>query len=100
MSDSIISAINVTENGIVSKKLMSGNGGNISLFAFDAGQSIDKHSTPSKALVMAIEGEATFQKGSETINLKKDDYLLLEENEEHSLEAKTSFKMLLVIIKP
>jgi len=100
MSDSIISAVNVTENGIVSKKLMSGNGGNISLFSFDSGQSLEAHSTPHKAMVMAIEGEASFQKSTETIILKKDDYLVLEENEEHSLEAKTSFKMLLVIIKP
>ena len=100
MSDSIISAIKVTENGIVSKKLMSDNGGNISLFAFDSGQSLEAHSTPHKAMVMAIEGEASFQKGTETIILKKDDYLILEENEEHSLEANTSFKMLLVIIKP
>lgn len=99
MSDSITSAIRATENGIVSKKLMSGNGGNISLFAFDSGQSIDKHSTPNKAMVVVVEGEASFQKGDETFELKKDDYLILEENEEHALEAKTSFKMLLVMLK-
>ena len=100
MNDSITSAVRVTENGIVSKKLIGGNGGNVTLFAFDSGQSLDKHSTPRKALIMAIEGEASFQKGSETMILKKNDFLILEENEEHSVEAKTSFKMLLVMIKP
>ena len=99
MSDSIISAIRATENGIVSKKLLSANGGNVSLFAFDSGQSLEKHSTPHKAMIMAVEGEASFQKGTETITLKKDDFLIMEENEEHSLEAKTLFKMLLVMIK-
>ena len=100
MNNSILDAISATENGIVSKKLVSGNGGNISLFAFDTGQSLDKHSTPHKAFILAIEGEASFQKGSETILLKKDDLIILQESEEHSVEAKTSFKMLLVIIKP
>jgi len=99
MRNSILLAINGTENGIVSKKLLNDNGGNVSLFAFDRGQSLEKHSTPHKALVMALDGEASFGKGTETIVLKKDDHLILQENEEHSLEAITAFKMLLVIIK-
>ena len=100
MNQSILSSIRITENGIVSKKLMHGNGGNVSVFAFDQGQSLDKHSTPNKALVLAMEGEAIFSKGNESYNLRKDDYLILEENEEHSLIAKSDFKMLLVILKP
>jgi len=100
MKTSILSAITGTEDGIVSKKMISGNGGNVTLFAFDSGQSLEKHSTPHKALIMVLEGEATFAKGSEIVKLKKDDFLILLENEEHSLEAKTSIKILLVIIKP
>ena len=99
MTTSILSAIKGTEHGIVSKKLLGSNGGNITLFAFDKGESLEKHSTPHKAMVLALEGEATFSIGNTTSKLKKDDFLTLAENEEHSLEATTEFKMLLIIIK-
>ena len=100
MSSSIAESIMGTDNGIVSKKILNGNGGSVSLFAFDEGQTLDKHSTPNKAAILAIEGKARFEKGKEKIILNKDDYLILAENEEHALEAMTPFKMLLVIIKP
>ena len=99
MANSIVTEIRGTADGIVSKKLTGGSGGNVSLFAFDKGQIIEKHSTPNKALVVGLEGEAIFEKGTEKIELKKDSFVLLEENEVHALEAITSFKMLLVILK-
>ena len=69
------------------------------MFAFDKGQSLDKHSTPRKVLVLALEGEADFSIGKSKLKLKKDDHVLLEENQEHSLYAVSAFKMLLVMIK-
>lgn len=99
MNSSIVSSISVTENGIVSKKLVGGEGGNVSLFSFDKGQSLDKHSTPRKALILALEGEADFYIGMKKMILQKDDFIQLKENEEHSLRAKTPFKMLLIMIK-
>ena len=99
MNSSIINSIAGTENGIVSKKLLSGEGGNITLFAFDKGQSLDNHSTPRKAMILLLEGEMDFYLGTKKMLLKKDDYILMNENEEHSLLALTRLKMLLIMLK-
>ena len=99
MNSSITTSIAGTENGIVSKKLLSGDGGNITLFAFDKGQSLDNHSTPRKAMILILEGQVDFNVGKEKKLLKKDDYILLQENEEHSLTARSPLKMLLIMIK-
>ena len=45
-----------TERGIASRVLRKTGGGNLTLFAFDAGEGLSKHTAPFDALVMVLDG--------------------------------------------
>jgi quercetin dioxygenase-like cupin family protein len=44
------------EQGIASRVLARTAGGNLTLFAFDAGQELTEHTSPFDAMVMVLEG--------------------------------------------
>ena len=49
--------------GDASRVLARTGGGNLTLFAFDAGQGLTEHKSPFEALVMVLEGELTLTIG-------------------------------------
>jgi quercetin dioxygenase-like cupin family protein len=53
---SLHSLIVQTEQGIASRVLARTGGGNLTLFAFDAGQELSEHTAPVDAFVMVLEG--------------------------------------------
>jgi hypothetical protein len=48
--------VSPTEHGIASRVLARTGGGNVTLFAFDAGQGLEEHTSPFDALVLVQEG--------------------------------------------
>jgi len=52
----IESLITPTAGGIASRVLARTPGGNLTLFAFDAGQELSEHTAPFDALVMVLTG--------------------------------------------
>jgi len=50
--------VEYSPDGIVSKRVIQKNTGNITLFAFDRGQALSEHTAPFDALVQVIEGKA------------------------------------------
>lgn len=55
--------ISPTEQGIASRVLATTGGGNLTLFAFDAGQGLTEHTSPFDALVMVLEDALTLTIG-------------------------------------
>ena len=51
-------AINYQADGIVSKQIIQKEKGNITLFAFDAGQKLSEHTAPFDALIQVMQGSA------------------------------------------
>lgn len=87
--------IDYQENSIVSKIITSSDNSSLTLFAFDAGQTIDSHSAPVDAVVLVIEGEVEIIILDEFFNLKEGEIILMPKGEPHALEAKTKLKMAL-----
>ena len=48
--------ITPTAQGIASRILAKASGGNVTLFAFDAGQGLTEHTSPFDALVLVLDG--------------------------------------------
>ena len=48
--------ITPTEHGIASRVLARSGGANVTLFAFDQGESLAEHTTPFDALALTLEG--------------------------------------------
>ena len=46
------------DGAVVSRSVLKGATGNVTLFAFDAGQELSEHTAPYDALVQVVDGEA------------------------------------------
>ena len=86
-------------NGIVSKRVIEKKTGNISLFAFDKGQSLSEHTAPFDAMVQVVEGtgQIIINKKPYTINMSET--IIMPANIPHAVYAIEKFKMVLTMIK-
>jgi quercetin dioxygenase-like cupin family protein len=57
------------EGSVVSRTVLKKETGNVTLFAFDAGQGLSEHTAPFDALVQIIDGEAEIRVASEGFRL-------------------------------
>ncbi len=87
------------EGSIVSRKLVSAAGGNISVFAFDAGEELSEHTTPHSALIQVLDGEARIRIEGETFAVAAGESILLPPGRPHAIRADARFKMLLTMLK-
>ena len=84
---------------VVSKTLLKKETGNITLFAFDAGQGLSEHTAPVDAVVQILDGEADITIGGQTQTVDAGQMLIMPANVPHALHARQKFKMLLVMIR-
>ena len=92
-------SVQYSVGAIVSKRILEKPAGNVSLFAFDAGQRINEHSAPFDALVQIVEGNATIFINQKVFHLSEGESIIMPANIPHALEAPARFKMVLTMIK-
>lgn len=91
--------IDYQTGSVVSRTILKGKAGTVTLFAFDRGESLSEHTAPFDALVILLEGEAEVTVSGKSYNLKKGEMIILPANEPHALKATRKFKMMLVMIR-
>ncbi len=84
---------------VVSRQITKADAGNVTLFAFDAGQELSEHTAPFDALVHVVEGEAEIIISGKPFHLKAGEAILMPADEPHAVKATTQFKMLLTMIR-
>ena len=95
-----ISELVVTqESGITSRTIVNAKHTNITLFAFDAGQTISEHITPYHALVQVPQGEIEITIGGELNVVKSGQTIVMPKDIPHSLIAKEKSIMILTLMK-
>ncbi len=87
------------DGAIVSRKLASAPGANITAFAFDAGEELSEHTTPHAALLQVLDGEATIRIDAETYTVGAGEAIVLPPGHPHAVKAQVRFKMLLAMLK-
>lgn len=92
-------AIEYQSGGIVSKKIIQEEKGNVTLFAFDAGQKLSEHSAPFDALVQVLEGEAEIRINAVPYALHAGQSIIMPANVPHAVNANQAFKMLLTMVR-
>ncbi len=92
-------AVEYAGGSIVSKMIVKKPSGNITLFAFDAGEGLAEHSSPHEALVQVLDGTAEITIGGNPHIVKQGQCIILPSNIPHSLKANEKFKMMLTMIK-
>lgn len=91
--------VDYSVEGIVSKRVIQKEKGNVSLFAFDKGQKLSEHSAPFDAMVQVIEGKAEILINRVPFELTSGQSIIMPANIPHAVNAMEKFKMLLTMIK-
>ncbi len=95
----LLSELNYQKDSIVSKILLKKETGNVTLFAFDAGQGLTEHTSPFDALVQCIEGKIDIKVGGKDYTVSSGEILKLPATVPHGLKAVEKAKMILTMIK-
>jgi quercetin dioxygenase-like cupin family protein len=88
-----------TERGIASRVLARTAGGSVTLFAFDAGQGLEEHTSPFDALVLVQEGTLALTIGGERVHATPGTIVRMPGGVPHALEAPVPTRMLLVMLR-
>jgi quercetin dioxygenase-like cupin family protein len=87
------------DGAVVSRIIVKGEKGNVTLFSFDEGQELSEHTAPFDALVHLLDGEAEIKISGKPFAVKTGQAIILPANEPHALKAVKKFKMLLTMIR-
>ncbi len=87
------------DGSIVSRQIIKKETGNLTMFAFDAGQELSEHTAPFDALVQIIDGEAIINLSGEIYTLIAGEAIIMPAGSLHGLKAGKRFKMLLSMIR-
>jgi quercetin dioxygenase-like cupin family protein len=91
--------ISPTAQGISSRILAKTGGGNMTLFAFDAGQGLTEHTSPFEALVMVLDGTLTLTIGGTPALASPGTIVRMPAGVPHALDAPEPCRMLLTMLK-
>jgi quercetin dioxygenase-like cupin family protein len=87
------------DGSIVSRQITKAEAGNVTLFAFDAGQELSEHTAPFDALVQVLDGQAEIYISGQLFQLKAGEAIVMPADQPHAVKAPKKFKMLLTMIR-
>src|SRR5688572_8377650 len=93
------SLVTPTARGTASRILAKTTGGNITLFAFDAGEALAEHTSPFEALAFVLEGVCTFTVGDVAARAPAGTVVRLPAHVPHALDALEATRLLLVMLR-
>lgn len=93
------SLVTPTEQGIASRILAKAGGGNVTLFAFDAGQGLTEHTSPFDALVLVLDGSLTLTIGGAPVRATPGTIVRMPAGVPHGLDAPVPARMLLIMLR-
>jgi len=95
----VVDYIQYQVGAVVSREIVKRPAGNVTLFAFDAGEGLSEHTAPFDALVQILEGAADIMVAGKTYRVSAGEMILLPAGQPHALKAVRRFKMLLTMIR-
>ncbi len=87
------------EGSVVSREVVRGETGTVTVFAFDRGQGLSEHTAPFDALVYVLDGEAEITIKGRLHRVGKGEMIIMPAGKPHALFAAEPFKMMLVMIR-
>ncbi len=92
-------SVDYAEGAVVSKTIVKKQSGNMTLFAFDAGEGLSEHTAPFDAVVQILDGKAEITIGGNSFILQTNQCIIMPATVPHALKAIERFKMMLTMIK-
>jgi len=97
--DLLKSMSTLPEDSVLSRVIAKSERLDVTLFGFAAGQELTEHTTPYRALIQVLEGQAQISLGKDTVTAGTGAWINMPPNLPHSLKATGKFVMLLTLIK-
>ena len=91
--------VDYAPGAVVSRALIQSQPASVTLFAFDAGQGLNEHTTPYDAHVLVLDGVADWTIGGAAVTAKASEILRLPASVPHAVDARERFKMLLIMVR-
>ena len=88
-----------TPQGIASRILAKTAAGNMTLFAFDAGQGLTEHTSPFEAFIIVLDGEVTLTIGGIPVRAVPGTITRMPANVAHAVDADRASRLLLVMLR-
>jgi quercetin dioxygenase-like cupin family protein len=95
----VVDLVAYQADAIVSREILKGKTGTVTVFAFDVSQGLSEHTAPFDALVQILDGEAEIMISGKSHKLKTGELIVMPANKPHALKAAKRFKMMLVMIR-
>jgi len=95
----LVDLITPAAGGIASRVLAKTGGGNVTLFAFDAGEGLTEHTTPFDALVLTLDGALKLTIGGQPVVAAPGTIVRLPANVPHAVDAVSASRMLLIMLR-
>ena len=95
----IAGLIDYQNGSVVSREIVKGANGRVTLFTFDKEEGLTEHTSPFNALVQVTEGEAEITISGKPNRVKSGELILMPAGQPHALEAVERFKMILTMIR-
>src|ERR1035441_1379762 len=99
MPHRVVDMIDYQAGAIVSREVVKGKTGTVTVFAFDEGQGLSEHTAPFDALAHVLDGEAEITVSGKPLPTKAGGAVLMPAQQPHAVKAVTRFKMLLTMIR-
>lgn len=84
---------------IVSRTLIDEEAGTVTVFAFDESQRLSEHTSPHDAVLQVFDGTAAVTLDGDRHELADGEAIVMPADVPHAVDAVTSFKMLLTMIR-
>ena len=93
------SLVTPTPQGIASRVLARSAAGNITLFAFDAGEELSEHTAPFDALVLTLSGALVLTIGGVEVRTAPQTIVRMPANVPHAVRAVEASRLLLIMLR-
>ncbi len=91
--------VKTAEGSIVSRVILKSPAGNVTLFAFDAGQVLSEHTAPFDALVQVLEGRLDLSIGGKPVSVGPGEVALMPAQVPHAVSSPEKTKWVLAMLK-
>ena len=95
----LIDLIAPAPHGIASRVLAKTGGGNVTLFAFDAGEGLSEHTAPFDALVIVLNGSLTLTIGGQAVETAPGTIVRMPAHVPHAVDATAPSRVLLIMLR-
>jgi quercetin dioxygenase-like cupin family protein len=93
------SLVEYADGAVVSRTLVKGKTGTLTVFAFDAGEELSEHTAPFDAYVTVLDGTAELNIDGLTVPCATGETVRMPAHIPHAVHAAERFKMLLTLFR-